>query len=85
MHVNLVYWNSLHPKTCVRLVFFFSTYGLGSNIYKKWCNNVVNTLAAKYTLYLVRPHTVSVLGKDKGCMVKYSLCLREILKAKGKI
>ena len=82
--MNLVYWNSLHPKSCVRLVFF-KAYGLESNIYKKWCNNVVNTLAAKYTLYLARPHTVSVLGEHKGCMVKYSLWLREILNAKGKI
>ena len=29
---------------------------MGSNIYKKWCNNFYNMASVEYTLYLARPH-----------------------------
>ena len=82
--MNLVHWNSLHPKKAIlptflgRTPYFHSenqkprTNNLhhckagtvavilslreGSNIYKKWCNNIVNAVPVEYTLYLASPH-----------------------------
>ena len=34
----------------------FWAQGLGSKIYKKWCNNFYNAVAVECTLYHARPH-----------------------------
>ena len=85
MHVNLVNWNSLHPKKAIIPIFqdkhqifsvkttkpelttytirklgtlqSFWAYGLGSNIYKKWCNIFYNAVVVEFTMYLARPPT----------------------------